>query len=138
MKVTRDVVTDLLPLYLAGEASDDTRRLVEEFLKDDPALAEQVRRSTEQPLAAASLPPLPKENEMQTLRSTKRLIRLREALFWIAIFLTTAPFAVYDTSWGTGWVLLDLPLLAAFFAILAAAAWTGHLSLKRRLSATGI
>ena len=31
MKVTRDVVTDLLPLYLAGDASEDTRALVEKF-----------------------------------------------------------------------------------------------------------
>ncbi len=29
MKVTRDVVTDLLPLYLSGDVSDDTRQLVD-------------------------------------------------------------------------------------------------------------
>ena len=36
MKVTRDVVTDLLPLYLSGDASDDTRRLVDDFMTTDP------------------------------------------------------------------------------------------------------
>ena len=38
MKITRDVVTDLLPLYVAGEASADTRALVEEYLLEDPGL----------------------------------------------------------------------------------------------------
>ena len=40
MKVTRDVVTDLLPLYLSGDASDDTRRLVDDFMTTDPEFAE--------------------------------------------------------------------------------------------------
>ena len=38
-KVTRDVIEDLLPLYVAGEASRGTRTLVEAVLKRDPDLA---------------------------------------------------------------------------------------------------
>lgn len=34
-KVTRDVISDLWPLYKAGEASADTKRLVEAFLAQD-------------------------------------------------------------------------------------------------------
>ena len=41
MKVTRDVVKDLLPIYLADEASADTRSIVEEWLRTDPELARQ-------------------------------------------------------------------------------------------------
>ena len=33
MKITRDVVTDLWPLYVAGEASPDTQALVMRFLR---------------------------------------------------------------------------------------------------------
>ncbi len=33
--VTRDVIIDLLPLYLADEASEDTRQLVEAHLAID-------------------------------------------------------------------------------------------------------
>ena len=33
MKITRDVISDLLPVYLAREACQDTRDLVEAFLK---------------------------------------------------------------------------------------------------------
>jgi hypothetical protein len=36
MTVTRDVIYDLLPSYFAGDVSDDTRRLVDEFLATDP------------------------------------------------------------------------------------------------------
>jgi hypothetical protein len=33
--VTRDVIADLWPLYVAGEASPDTRVLIEAFLRTD-------------------------------------------------------------------------------------------------------
>ena len=36
MKVTRDVVYDLLPAYFAGEVSADTRSLIKEFFATDP------------------------------------------------------------------------------------------------------
>lgn len=43
MTVTRDVVSDLWPLYASGEASADTRTLVEGFLAGDPAFAAALR-----------------------------------------------------------------------------------------------
>ena len=36
MKVTREVIYDLLPSYFAGDASDDTRALVEALLRHWP------------------------------------------------------------------------------------------------------
>ena len=44
MKVTRDVIYDLLPAYFAGDASPDTRALVDEFLRDDPEFAHMMQR----------------------------------------------------------------------------------------------
>jgi anti-sigma factor RsiW len=44
MKVTRDVIYDLLPGYFAGEISADTRALVDEFLRDDPEFARMMER----------------------------------------------------------------------------------------------
>ena len=46
MNVTREVILDLLPLYLAGEASPATRALVEEYLKQDSELAQRVREQS--------------------------------------------------------------------------------------------
>lgn len=43
--VTRDVVSDLWPLCEGGEASADSRRLVDEFLAQDQTFADEMRRS---------------------------------------------------------------------------------------------
>ena len=44
MKVTRDVIYDLLPLYFAGEVSADTRALIDEFLETDADFAKMTAR----------------------------------------------------------------------------------------------
>ena len=44
MKVTRDVIYDLLPGYFAGELSADGKTLVEEFLATDPEFARMAER----------------------------------------------------------------------------------------------
>ena len=43
MKITREIVKDLLPLYAAGEASEESRAAVEEWLQTDPDLVRVVR-----------------------------------------------------------------------------------------------
>ena len=43
MKVSSDVILDLLPLYMANEVSAATRSLVEQYLSQDEALALAVR-----------------------------------------------------------------------------------------------
>jgi hypothetical protein len=45
LEVTRDVVRDLWPLYRAGEASPDSKALVNAFLNEDSALAATLQRS---------------------------------------------------------------------------------------------
>jgi anti-sigma factor RsiW len=44
MKVTRDVIYDLLPAYFAGDASDDTRALVEAYFESDPEFGRMAAR----------------------------------------------------------------------------------------------
>ena len=44
MKITRDVIYDLLPGYFAGEVSADTRVLIDEFLATDPEFARMTSR----------------------------------------------------------------------------------------------
>ncbi len=43
-EVTRDVVSDLWPLCQSGDASSDSRTMVDAYLAQDTALAEQLRR----------------------------------------------------------------------------------------------
>jgi anti-sigma factor RsiW len=44
MKVTRDVVYDLLPGYFAGELSADSKAMVDEFFATDPEFARMAER----------------------------------------------------------------------------------------------
>jgi hypothetical protein len=44
MKVTRDVIYDLLPTYFAGDASEDTRALIDAFFASDPEFGRMAER----------------------------------------------------------------------------------------------
>jgi anti-sigma factor RsiW len=44
MKVTRDVIYDLLPGYFASDVSADTRAMVEEYFDTDPEFARMAKR----------------------------------------------------------------------------------------------
>lgn len=104
MEITRDVILDLLPLYLADEVSADTRTLVEEYLETDPELASTLERS-----AAIELPedipiPLTKEDRMEAYKEAKRLMFLRTVLLAVLISFTLL-------------ALLALALLAACYFI---------------------
>lgn len=64
MNVSRDVVLDLLPLYLSDEASPDTRALVEQRLAADSELA-RLAELWQRRLPHA--PPAPVNPDAQTL-----------------------------------------------------------------------
>jgi len=88
MEITRNVILDLLPLYLAGEVSADTRTLVEKYLETDPELADVAERS-----AALELPedipvPLTEEDKMQAYREAKRFMFLRTVILALTISFT--------------------------------------------------
>lgn len=120
MKITRDVITDLLPVYLAGEASPDTRDLVETFLKGDPEFAKLVEEQ-EAPLPESQMQ-IPKETEMQTLTATRTLLRKRSIFLGIAIFFTCFAFAfTFDRS-GLHWLWTQSPVSALINLVFGA--WT--------------
>ena len=138
MSVTRDVIIDLWPLYESGEASDDTCRIVEQFLAEDIEFANLLQNTKENYMAVGTPPVLNKDHEVVTLRRTKLLLRLRDSLFFIAILLSFTPLTVYDTAWGEGWVIRDHPLVALMLGSLAAVAWFAYFVLRRRLSTVGL
>ena len=79
--VTRDVISDLWPVYESGEASADTRALVEGFLARDPELAAQMKRIAEmRPLARADASVAPRPGgQVAALAATRGVIRRRSA-----------------------------------------------------------
>jgi len=88
MNVTREVILDLLPLYVAGEASPATRELVEAFLKGDPNLAAQVQAMRAEGAAGPQASVLPPELAMKSLRRTRQVLAWQRWLFGIGIALT--------------------------------------------------
>lgn len=72
MKITRNVILDLLPLYLANEVSADTRALVEKYLETDSELANVAKQlaSMEKP---RDIPvPLSQDDGMKAYTKARR------------------------------------------------------------------
>ncbi|MBN4058954.1 hypothetical protein JYU10_00625 [bacterium AH-315-J04] len=138
MNITREVISDLLPLYLENSASEDTRRLVETFLEQDKEFAQLVSTRTDEVLNAEIDIPLTKEKELKVLERTKRLLKLRETAFFLAIFFSLSPLTAWHTSWGSGSLIRDFPLVSAALAVVAALMWILHFVLRRNLSVAGM
>lgn len=51
MKITCNIIDDLLPLYVDDMVSEDSRKLVEEHLKECPGLPENAGRNDERKLS---------------------------------------------------------------------------------------
>ena len=77
MEVTRDVILDLMPLYIANEASADTCVPVEGYLETDPELAKIAEQLHGMELSKDIPVPLTKENQMEAFKETKRLMSQR-------------------------------------------------------------
>jgi hypothetical protein len=133
MTITKDVIHDLMPLYLAGEASADTRRLIDEYLQAHPG--------ERPPADALQLPPSPPapDVEAQTLTRTREVYKRQSTALAGALALSYAVFSFRFDSHGLSFVLFrDLP--SAAWALLAAATgvWIHFLLMHRRWIATGL
>ena len=77
MEITRNVIIDLLPLYIEDEACDDTKRLVREYLETDPELAEMAKETADMKLPDDAPVPLTWEDKMEAYKEAKRLMLIR-------------------------------------------------------------
>src|SRR6266700_7647960 len=85
MSIPKEVILELMPIYLAGEASPATRAWLEEYLANDPEMADRVRRQLTESFDQASPPPLPPELELRALRRTRRMMTLLRWLFGLGM-----------------------------------------------------
>jgi type IV secretory pathway VirB2 component (pilin) len=102
-KIPQHVILDLLPLYLADEVSDETRRLIEQYLKTDPqlaTLAEQAMRAT--PLQEIPAP-INKESEMEALKKVRKLMFQHNVFLALAVILTIMVGISYIFLWDEPW-----------------------------------
>src|SRR5262245_31770247 len=142
MNVTRDVIIDLLPVYLGGDASPATRALVEEYLKQDPELAQRIRSRWAENLAHAAPSGLPPDLELRSLQRTRRILFWQRWTFALAIAFTAVALGV-DIRFEHGGVkdvhliLRDHPLVVGSCLVVALICWAIYYILRRRLRSTG-
>ncbi|MFN7971850.1 MAG: hypothetical protein U0166_05810 [Acidobacteriota bacterium] len=117
MKVTKDVVIDLYPLYASGDASADSKALVEEFLRQDSELARQLGEPASLPAAIPSLPP---DHEAEALLRTRRRLRGSRVLRLLGLAFTglTVARVIEDASFAAP------PVRVLSTAAMAAFCWT--------------
>ena len=134
MKVSRDVIVDLLPIYLAHEASEDTRSLVEQYLANDPALARLVEQSKQNQWQGEVPVPLTKEHEMKTFEKTKQLLFQQKLFLALAVATTLFFIAFRFDENGIEWLWINSPGMGWAVFLAAAVFWTAFLNVVYRLN----
>ena len=93
MNITRDVMVDMLPVYFSGEASEDTKRLMEEYFRANPDF-ERIARGAVTPLVelrSAAPVLLVAEREKQDLEWVREELFRRRLAYALALLFTLAP-----------------------------------------------
>jgi anti-sigma factor RsiW len=137
MNVTREIVKDLLPLYVAGEASGESRAAVEEWLRADPGLE---RLATElRDDFAPSETVVPQAAGRAALAQTKALLRRRSWLLALALLSTGLPVSFAFDSGGVRFFMLrDAPLISSVSLATGLGLWIAFGVVTRRLRVTGL
>jgi len=137
VNISRDIVKDLITVYLAGDASADTRAFVESYLKTDPELSRDVEaaRGTTLELPEARMPTA----EKQALEATRQQLKNRTSTLDVAMVFTVLPltFAFHGTT-ITFLLIRDAPLIGIAWWVTAAIMWIWHVWLRRRLRVSGL
>ena len=138
-KISDDVMNDLLTVYLAGDASADTKALVEAHARDHQPFAARLAAA-----GALVLPDLPARRsapdaELRALAETRQFILLRTIFFAAGILFTALPFIFRFGSDGIEFLILgrEVGLMWAFWSV-AAASWTAFGIMDRRVRQTGL
>ncbi len=138
MTITRDVIQDLLPVYTSGEASADTKALVEEFLANDQEL-----RTLVESARAADIPCLPEPEhlesmELKSLAKTRRLLAWKTWLAAGSVLFSTSPLLFIWRDGRIVFMAREQPVLSAVFLLLGLIGWTAFFRVCRSLMAAGL
>jgi len=76
-EISKNVILDLLPLYLAGEVSEDTAALVKKYLESDSELADAAKEMAKADSLGKVPIPFNKETAMETYQEAKKWMTIR-------------------------------------------------------------
>jgi hypothetical protein len=138
MNVTREVILDLFPLYLSGEASPATKSLVEDYLKQDTELAQKLKLQWADNFAAAVPLQLPPELELRSLRRTRKLLTSQAWLKGFGIGFALIPLSCEMQIEGARitefhFLMRDYPGQLGVFLALSILCWIAYFGIQRRL-----
>lgn len=123
MKITENIITDLIPLYLSDECSDDTKRAVTEYLAAHPDFAEKVRSISNADLPNEFAVKLTVNDEMRSLLRTQQLIRRKTYLMAGAIFFSLLPFSCLYTNERLYILFMEAPKTALAYGMIGIFFW---------------
>ena len=106
--IPRNIILDLLPVYIAGEASEESRGLVEEFARNDPEIARLIRAGTLDPAEISPKIAIPDDLEMKTMKRIRSSLRRQ---MWYVALATSAilmvPLVAMAFTNDVNWNLVD-------------------------------
>jgi anti-sigma factor RsiW len=142
MEISRDVIIDLLPVYLSGDASPATRALVESFFQQDADFARRVRLQWSDNLDRAAPEVLPPDLELRSLKRTRGLLTAQKRLFGLALAFSAFGLSFeLDISHGrlqhAQFLFLSHPGLFGVALAIGAALWVAYTALHRRVHRAG-
>ena len=133
-QITRDIIIDLLPLYLADEVSQDTRELVEGYLQQDPSLLKIVEQSKKLTFEA-DIPPLNhQELQTKTVQKAKRAAQQANFVLVLAIATSLLFLAFGFDSGGVYWLWADLPQVGFPLFVLMSIFWMAYGNIRWQLN----
>lgn len=143
MKLPRTVVLDLLPLYLAGELSPETKNLLESEIAGDLELSELVERlaheeTLTQASAATNIPAPRPELALRSFQRTRKLLGQQRRLFAFGLFFTlislSFEFQIANGRLTEAHLLMrDTPWIYGTSFVLGMLCWIWYFILQKRL-----
>jgi hypothetical protein len=134
MTISRAIIDDLYPLYAAGEASPESRALIEQYLAENPGAAASLR-------APMTLPPIepPPDLEARALKRTSGLLEEKSLVGAAALTLSYLPSTALFVRQGELHLLCqDYPWVAMLIYTAAIGLWVRFFFVCRRVQAAGL
>lgn len=136
MNVTRNVIADLLPLYEAGEASADTRALVEAYLTEHPGT---LKPGSVDAMLKSEPASLPERERRAALERTRSLIKWRTLFFAAALGCNLMTFTTAFSGDGVTWFMWrDAPGVAGVLLASSMGFWLAYFRVLNRLRVSGM